>query len=245
MAPHRVGRPSWRGAAPLSAGRAVCAKRRGRRGASSSAPERASRASASREPAEPCEEASEEEGSSHSVRRIGTNVYFYCDVTRETVFQLMARLQEARREALLHHQPPRAPAAALPVVHIYIHSDGGDVYAGISGKAHLQRFGGVELVSVVDGYVASAATLLLLGCSRRICLRNSNVLIHQLRTSFAGKFSDLLDEATNSSALMETFASIYRAETTLSKKRIAELLSKEIHLSDEECLAAGLVHAIV
>ena len=44
------------------------------------------------------------------------------------------------------------------------------------------------------GFVASAATFLLLAGAERLAMPNAHILIHQIRTGFWGKFNDLLDE---------------------------------------------------
>tara|TARA_B110000046_G_scaffold5113_1_gene5417 strand:- start:2398 stop:3012 length:615 start_codon:yes stop_codon:yes gene_type:complete len=173
------------------------------------------------------------------LRRDGTAVYFCADVTKATVFKLLQLLREATACALEHAHPGRDPS-----VHLYVHSDGGDVFAGLSAYDHI-RANRVPVTTVADGMVASAASLLLLAGETRLAMSHASVLIHQLSTGFAGKYADLLDEVQNSSALMDSLHAIYRARTDMSAKRLAVLLKKERCLDATRCLREGFVHALV
>ena len=49
----------------------------------------------------------------------------------------------------------------------------------------------------VDGFAASAATLLSLSGEKRFMTKNSLMLIHQLSSGFMGKFTEIKDENDN------------------------------------------------
>lgn len=173
------------------------------------------------------------------LRRDGTAVYFCADVTKATVFKLTQLLREASACAL-----ERAHHGQEPVVHLYVHSDGGDVFAGLSAYDHI-RANRVPVTTVADGMVASAATLLLLAGTRRLAMPHASMLIHQLSTGFAGKYADLLDEVRNSAAIMKALHAIYRERTSMSAARVSALLKKERVLGAARCLREGFVHALV
>ena len=176
------------------------------------------------------------------VIQIDNNVYFHTSVSIKSILLLVTALQKAARfalnESLYFKDSPNRMK-----VHLYIHSDGGDAYAGISAMAHIRRCP-VDVVTIADGFVASAATFLLLaGKERRMCA-NSKVLIHQLRTGFWGKYSDLLDEVKNTKDLMRTVKKIYKKNTNMEKSQINELLKAEITLNAQKCLDANIIHVI-
>ena len=75
-------------------------------------------------------------------------------------------------------------------------------------------------------------------------MKHSTLLIHQLSTGFWGKYSDLVDEVSNSTGLMQRIQTVYTENTTLTKTRIETLLSKEKNMDADTCLDSGFVHEI-
>jgi ATP-dependent protease ClpP protease subunit len=102
-----------------------------------------------------------------------------------------------------------------------------------------------QITTIADGYVASAATLLMLGGHQRIAMANARILIHQLSTGFWGKYVDLLDEVQNSKELMNAFKIIYSSKTSLDKRKLQSLLKKELHMNANQALEVGFVSSIM
>lgn len=169
----------------------------------------------------------------------GACVHFCAEVSTESVLVLVERLEEAARNALAASTP-----ASPPRVLLYIHSDGGDVYAGFSAMAHV-RACRVPVATVADGFVASAATLIFLSADERYVVPHSHMLIHQLSTGFWGKYDELVDEVVNSKMVMASMQQIYRERTALGKKKISALLKKELNLSATQCVRYGLARALL
>lgn len=164
----------------------------------------------------------------------GTRVYFHAAVTKRTVLRLIEALGAASQAAV---------AAGCEGVKLYIHSPGGDAFAGLSGAHHI-RANALPVTTVADGFVASAATFLLLAGARRTATADSFVLIHQLSTTFWGTYSTLLDEVANSRMLMDTFRRIYLERTNLTHEHLRRLLKKELNMSAPQALQHGVVDAI-
>ena len=173
----------------------------------------------------------EDEPDADVVRQQGNTVFFHADVTKLSVAMLLKSLADASAAAL--HTP------IAPRVYLYIHSAGGDVYAGLSAMDHIAR-STIPVVTIADGFVASAATLMLLGGETRYGMPNSTVLIHQLSTGFWGKFVDLQDEVVNSTKLMATLRTVYKERTKLTKKKVMQVLLKELTINYEEAIEAGI-----
>lgn len=180
----------------------------------------------------------EEEEETPLLTRRGSCVFFYCDVDRKTILRLGSLLREAAEEAIRTTSSSPSP----PSVRLYIHSDGGDAYAGLSGMHHI-RACPVPVTTVADGYVASAATLLLLAGTERVAVPHSHVLIHQLRTAFSGRYDEMRDEFSNSTRLMDTLSRVYQEETSLSKKDVQRHLQTEVCMEVAECIEVGIVEA--
>jgi ATP-dependent protease ClpP protease subunit len=128
-------------------------------------------------------------------------------------------------------------------IYLYINSGGGCAYAGISGLNMIKSFP-CKIITIADGFVASAATLLYLAGTKRYISRFSQVLIHQVSTAFYGKYTELKDEVKNSTDLMESFKKFYKKTTNLTPELIDEYLSKELCFTSTECKKYGLAHKI-
>jgi len=181
-------------------------------------------------------DANESEDATSRVSALHTCVYFYSEVTRLSVFKLIEALQAATRSAM-----------QLGVSHVtlYIHSLGGDAFAGMSAYDHIFK-NSLPVITIADGIVASAASLFLLAGARRLAMPHSFVLIHQVSLSgFEGKFADLQDEVKNSTALMKAMRDIYKTRTRMKKKELNRALKNEITLSSCECVELGFVDALV
>jgi ATP-dependent protease ClpP protease subunit len=178
------------------------------------------------------------------VYRRGTDVFFWVDVSRQSIIRLVEVLHEATEEALVAKKKKlRSGKKVEPCVHLYIQSYGGDAFAGISAMAHI-RNNRVKVVTIADGMVASAATLMLLGGVERYITPFSHVLIHQLTAGFYGKHQDLRDEYLNASNVMRSLSAIYVNETGLSERRVKKMLRKELDLTSDQCIKYGIVHGV-
>ena len=169
----------------------------------------------------------------------GPNVYFYAEVNKRTILYLNEKLDEATVNAMKNRSP-----ITQPKVFLYIHSSGGDAFVGLSAMTHI-RNRPIPVVTIADGFVASAASLLLLSVKERYILPNTHILIHQLRTGFWGKYDELLDEVSNSKLLMDDIIKVYKNETVVPHRKLAELLKQEINLSTQQCLDYGLVRDLL
>jgi ATP-dependent Clp protease protease subunit len=167
------------------------------------------------------------------VSRDNATIYFYGDVSKASTLKLFQLLPEA------------AVCAGGGEVWIYIHSDGGCAYAGLSALDHLLNFDQATVVCVADGFMASAATLLYLGGHRRLAFPRAQVLLHQLSAVFSGKYSELRDEMKNSTTLMRTLESIYEEYTTMKSEKIRSLLADEVTLTAQEARQLGIAHEII
>ena len=66
----------------------------------------------------------------------------------------------------------------------------------------------------VDGFAASAATLISVVGKKRFMTKNSLMLIHQLSGADSGKFYELQDQMSNMQILMNKINKIYLNKTT-------------------------------
>lgn len=97
----------------------------------------------------------------------------------------------------------------------------------------------------IDGYAASAASLIAVCGDKRFMTEHSAMLIHQLTGASSGKFNELQNEMTNFNLFMDNVRNIYLNNTKLDKKILEELLLSDIWLDSNTCLNYGFVDEII
>lgn len=175
-----------------------------------------------------------------SVRTIGTDIYYYSDVNRKNILDFIEQLKKLETDLL--KKAVELPGYT-PNIRVHIQSDGGDVFAGMSGMNAMKE-SRLHITTVAEGACCSAGTLLLLGGKDRLIGRNAYVLIHQISTGFFGKFEDLKDEMKTCKKLMKMLKRVYKSETSIPKEKLKELMTRDVHLDADECVKYGIVHGI-
>lgn len=169
-------------------------------------------------------------------------IYFYEDITTQSVLTLSKHLLTLENNLLKVQQ--ELTLEETPKIFIYIQSNGGDAYAGLSIMNTLENMR-VPVVTIVNGIVASAATLMLLGGSERHMQRNSNILIHQIRGGIWGKYDDLQDEMKNSAQLMKDLEQIYTTKTNIPLSFLRRIIKRELNMNPDQCLEYNIIDKII
>lgn len=180
-----------------------------------------------------------------NVKCFGTEVLFYDDIDRRTAAEFAIRLDEAAREAIGRELVGRP--AGDRVVNIRINSPGGDVDACLAMVDTIRRYQARGLVvdTSVDGYAASAATVVLQAGSTRRMGRHATLKIHQVRTETSGRTSDLREVLQNMSVREDVVKSLYLARWKAGRQKLDALFAQEKLLPADECLKLGLVDEVV
>ena len=180
--------------------------------------------------------------SAPGIEVVGDRLYFYADITRETILKLNKVLYEMAHSALVDACLYGSKAAGPIILHIQSH--GGSVFAGLSGMDSILRCP-VPVITVVDGCAASAATFLSVVGNRRAMSRNAYMLVHQLSSSSWGTYEQLKDDQKNNDMLMAKIKEIYRKYTKIPAKKIDEILRHDLWWDAKTCLKYGLVDEII
>ena len=167
------------------------------------------------------------------IKTDGNKIYFYKDITRETVLKLNTTLSEMSKK-LIHTGLVLNFNKPVPI-YLFINSSGGDCFAGLSAMDHISTLP-VPVYTVIDGICASAATFLSVSGEKRFIMKHSTVLIHQLRNWFAGTYEEMKDDMKNTDNIMDIMKKIYKEKTTLPVSKLKELLSREIYLTADEAI---------
>ncbi len=178
--------------------------------------------------------------STNTVYSINNHVHFNDDVTPQSMFLLARELRLVAQKLRL-----RAITFEAPVQPIYLHvsTDGGEISAAFSLVDCIKNLG-VPVYSVVDGFVASAGTLITLAAERRFIQANAYMLIHQLSSGVWGKMNDIHEQVDNLKKLMEHITTFYLEHTTLKPKVLQKLLLRDVTWNAEESITRGIADAI-
>jgi len=164
----------------------------------------------------------------------GNEIYFYADISKKEILELIKQI----RELTFTLQIKSIQYDFDPHINLHIYSDGGDAFMGFSIYEFIKK-NKVPIYTYIDGYIASAATFMYLAGEKRFMNRNASVLIHQISTSFWGKFEELKDECENTTNLMNNLITLYTENTQIKEKKLRKLLKRELFLTFDDCKKIG------
>jgi len=172
--------------------------------------------------------------------RENNHVYFYSDVSRESIFTLNVLLRQAAK--FVNTLSFDLNVKTIPI-YLHINSYGGslyDAYAAVDTIKNLR----VPIYSVIEGCAASAGTIISVVCNKRFIGANAYMLIHQLSSAMWGKMSEIEDEYQHLNELMDQITQLYGEYTKIPKKKLTELLKHDLWLTPQTCIKYGLVDAL-
>lgn len=173
---------------------------------------------------------------------IQNHVYFHTDVTPSTILKLKNELMRIVKSNIGY-----AVTTDTTVEPVYLHlsSPGGYVHEGLAAYDYISAINKkVPVITIVEGNVASAATLISIAGFKRYITPNSFMLIHEIRSWFYGQFTKITEEYSNLCKLQDTVNNIYLKHTKYNEEELKTLVNKDIILNAEECLEHGLVDEI-
>ncbi len=171
-------------------------------------------------------------------------VYFHAEVTRENCFQLIECLQKAQEYIAI--RSIKNEFEEMGKIYLYIFTDGGEVYAGFNVADFIQN-SKVDIITVVEGCVASAGTVISMAGKERYIRKNAYMLIHEIRSGCLGKYSECQDDMDNNNILMEHMKKFVneRCENQKLEKKLDKVLKHDHIWNAEKCLKYNLVDKIV
>ena len=97
----------------------------------------------------------------------------------------------------------------------------------------------------IDGFVASAASLIAICGSKRYMTKHSFMLIHQLQSQSSGRLNEMKDEISNLDFFNNNAKDIYFENSNISEETLDKLLSDELWIDAKQCLELGLIDEII
>jgi ATP-dependent protease ClpP protease subunit len=173
---------------------------------------------------------------------VDNNIYFNDDISMETINKLNKQMRSLQTKLLtmasnLNIEPPP--------IRLHITSNGGSVFAAFRCINCMKALT-VHVHTIVDGYAASAATMISVCGDKRYINKYSNMLIHELRSATSwNKMSELEDEVENMKKIMDQIKDIYVEHTNLTRAELNKLLKRDMDWDVKKCLQAGLVDEIL
>lgn len=178
------------------------------------------------------------------IETINNRIYFYSDIDVDRILKLNRTLCEMSGQMVV--QQHNLSLEEPPPIKLHINSFGGFIFDGLSAMDEIVKIQEtVPIHTIVDGACASAATFMSIVGSHRQIKANSFMLIHQLSSSFWGRYSEIIDEKQNLDLLMDTIKGIYKQYTKVPKKKLEEILQHDIWWDAQQCLDYSLVDEII
>ena len=106
----------------------------------------------------------------------------------------------------------------------------------------------MDIITVNEGCVASAGTVISLAGKERYIRKNAYMLIHEIRSGGRpGKYSELMDDMNNNDELMKHMKAYMneRCQNAKLSKKLDKMLTHDLLWNAEKSLKYGLVDRIV
>lgn len=179
----------------------------------------------------------ESDGRSNTVEVIDNHIYFYSEVTRDSVLKLIKDIKTLNKK--LHDLAKQYKIKSPPIV-LHINSDGGSVFQGFAAVDAIVS-SKIPVHTIVEGSVASAGTLMSIAGKKRFMTSNSCMLIHEVHHTFWGKYGEFKDELSNLDTIMKMILDHYRKYAKIPEEEIEQLLKRDMWWQIDKCIDYGLI----
>jgi len=123
-------------------------------------------------------------------------------------------------------------------INIYINSPGGDAFAGVAIANILKRTKS-HTTAYVDGWAASAGSVILQGADERVVYPGSIVMIHKAWTIAIGDANDLMDAASTLETVDASLKDIYMERVIVEEKDVVDMMAAETWMTADEAVKMG------
>ena len=176
------------------------------------------------------------------VKSANNNIYFYGSVSESSTLELKNKLEELNTNlqtmAIHYNIEP-------PPIHLHIQSNGGSLLHTFYIMDIIKTLK-TPVYTYIDGFAASAATLMSVCGKRRFMTENSVMLVHQLSGGgMPGKFEEIKNEYSNLVEFMEIIKKTYLNYGNISSENLNELLKQDLWLNSKTSLEYGFVDEII
>lgn len=179
-----------------------------------------------------------------TVETVDNHIYFYADVDSDRCLALMRTIRETDSSLREEYLSRGMEGMAQIPIWLHIHSNGGDLFTGFSVADQLAMVKS-PIYSIVEGLCASAATLIVMACSKRYILPNSFMLIHQLSTFAWGTHEQFKDEMTMQTRAMDRLVEFYARRSKVTAEDIRSMLTRDYWMDAETSVLHGFADEVL
>lgn len=129
---------------------------------------------------------------------------------------------------------------------VYINSEGGDVYEGMSIYQELRNLSNVT--TVAETLCASIATVILQAGSKRKAVRPTDIMAHNPFGQMQGEAKDMRAAAAQLDRIKSNIISVYRSNPKLARKsdqELAQIMDQETWMTVDEAISNGFIDEAV
>tara|TARA_B100000886_G_scaffold302949_1_gene233290 strand:- start:261 stop:926 length:666 start_codon:yes stop_codon:yes gene_type:complete len=156
-------------------------------------------------------------------------INFLGSITDESCYYLMQSIENLKEEN------------KCKKIKLILQSPGGSLLPAF-GLVDYIKSSTIPIDTYINGYVASAASLISISGSERFMGKNGLMLIHSLRTSSdGGTYKNINDNKENADTFMELLKNIYLTSSNIDDDYLNFLLSHDLWLNSTTCLNYNLV----
>jgi ATP-dependent protease ClpP protease subunit len=166
------------------------------------------------------------------------HIYFNNDITNESAVELKKELKSVETQIKTFNITHNIKEV-LPI-YLHLTTNGGLIHSALSVVDCIKSLS-IPVYTIIDGFVASAGTLISVAGEKRYMCKNAYLLIHELRSGVWGKMSEIEEEYKNLKKLMEHLIDIYVENTNLTKKQLNGILKKDVIWNIDECIKYGII----
>lgn len=168
-----------------------------------------------------------------AVFKNGRTIYFFDEVTNQSVCKAIIFLDELEKEK--SKQP----------IEFVLNSVGGDIYSGLALYDRIRR-SSCDVHTIGTGFVASMAVIIYLAGDYRYITETCTFLNHQGSTELYGKVTDLKIEFDETNRIEEICTEIIASHTGLPAKKIkADIKLGDDYINPERAVNDGFSHEII
>ena len=145
------------------------------------------------------------------------HIYFYSPITRKSAADLIISLFNVDYENIedIH----KSVDGQIKPIYLHMLCEGGDIFAALAIYDNIQRLRS-EVHCYVDGFLSSAAIMILLACQNRYMSNNSFLGIHSIKMSVWGKLQFLQQCNANYNKIWNSLEQLYEKKTKLKQNKI-------------------------
>ena len=190
----------------------------------------------------------EKEKESDLITRDDNHIYFYDDVNTKNILLLIKYIKELNIKLLVLKTELNYKYTSSIDLSIYLHinSCGGYIMDAFAAIDYIKN-SAIPIISIVDGYAASAATFLSIVCHKRQITESSTMLIHQLSSGISGTYQQLDDDHINNVYLQTKIKKLYidHSNGKLTDKSLDKILKHDIMWDAKKCKQHGIIDEII